>query len=239
MKATIVYALFVVLIGVAVPSAQAGEEPLKNLKERFSYALGLQIGNDIAQMKDKLDGGSFMRGIQDRIAGKEPLLNPAEIVTVKETFQKNMHEEMMKENQALSAKNKSAADAFLATNKTRKEVKTTASGLQYEILTPGNGPQPKASDKVKVHYQGTLLDGTVFDSSYERKEPVSFVLNQVIAGWTEGLQQMSVGAKYRLFIPADLAYGQRGAPPKIGGDAALIFEVELLEIVKTTDKPLP
>ena len=231
MKITILYALVVVLIGTVIPSAQAGEEPLKNLKERFSYAFGFQIGDDIAQMKDKLDAALFMRGIQDRITGKEALMNPAEIVAAKEEFQKGMREEILKENQDLAAKNKSAAEAFLATNKTRKAVKTTASGLQYEVLIPGKGPKPDASSKVKVHYQGTLLDGTVFDSSYQRKEPVSFALNQVIAGWTEGLQLMSVGAKYRLFIPANLAYGRRGAPPKIGGDAALIFEVELLEIM--------
>ena len=233
MKVTIIHLLVVILMGwLTIPSAHAGEKPLTTLKERFSYSLGLQTGSDIDQMKGKLDAAAFIRGIQDHLDGKKPLLTPGEIVKVKEAFQKIMREEIQKQVQALENKNRSEGTAFLTTNKKRKEVKTTASGLQYEILKPGFGPKPKATDKVKVHYRGTLLDGTEFDSSYKRKKPVSFALNRVIAGWTEGLQLMPVGAKYRLFIPAELAYGKRGAPPKIGGGATLTFDVELLDIVK-------
>ncbi|MEO5364133.1 MAG: FKBP-type peptidyl-prolyl cis-trans isomerase [Magnetococcus sp. DMHC-8] len=233
MKTMTVCAVALLMTGwIAIPSAQAGDEPLKTLKERFSYSLGMQIGSDISQMKDKLDSASFMRGIQDHLGGKTPLLTPDEVAKTKEEFQKTMQEEMQKESQTVANKNRTEGEAFLAKNKERKEVTTTVSGLQYEVLTPGNGPKPKATDTVKVHYQGTLLDGTEFDSSYKRKEPVSFPLDRVIPGWTEGLQLMPVGAKYRFFIPADLAYGKRGAPPKIGGDATLKFEVELLEIVK-------
>jgi FKBP-type peptidyl-prolyl cis-trans isomerase len=233
MKATTVRSVALLLTGwMAIPVAQAGDEPLKTLKERFSYSLGLQIGNDISQMKDKLDSSSFMRGIQDHLGGKKPLLTPDEVAKVKEEFQKSMQEEMQKESLTIATKNRAEGEAFLAKNKERKEVTTTASGLQYEVVTPGNGPKPKSTDTVKVHYQGTLLDGTEFDSSYKRKEPVSLPLDRVIPGWTEGLQLMPTGAKYRFYIPADLAYGKRGAPPKIGSDATLKFEVELLEIVK-------
>lgn len=233
MKTMLARSVALLLTGwIAIPYAQASDEPLKTLKERFSYSLGLQIGNDISQMKDKLDSDSFMRGIQDYMGGKKPMLTPEEMAKAKEEFQKSMQEEMQKEAQTRSSKNRAEGDAFLAKNKERKEVTTTASGLQYEVLTPGNGEKPQASSTVKVHYQGTLLDGTEFDSSYKRKEPVSFPLDRVIPGWTEGLQLMPVGAKYRFFIPSELAYGSRGAPPKIGGDATLKFEVELLEIVK-------
>lgn len=233
MKATTFRPVVLLLAGwISIPVAQAGEDPPKTLKERFSYSLGLQIGNDISQMKDKLDSVSFMRGLQDHLDGKKPLLTPDEMAKVKEEFQKTMQEEMQQEAQAIATRNRTTGEAFLAKNKERKEVTTTASGLQYEVLTPGSGPKPKATDTVKVHYQGTLLDGTEFDSSYKRKEPVSFPLDRVIPGWTEGLQLMPTGAKYRFYIPADLAYGKRGAPPKIGSDATLKFEVELLEIVK-------
>ncbi|MBF0161826.1 MAG: FKBP-type peptidyl-prolyl cis-trans isomerase [Magnetococcales bacterium] len=237
MKQTTLHAIALLMTGwMAIPAAQAGEEPPKTLKERFSYALGQRIGADVSQMKDKLDAAAFMRGLQDHMGGKPSLMSPDEVAKTNEEFQKTMQEEMQKEAQLTTNKNRSEGESFLAKNKERKEVTTTVSGLQYEVITPGNGPKPLATDTVKVHYQGTLLDGTEFDSSYKRKEPVSFPLDRVIPGWTEGLQLMPVGAKYRFFIPAELAYGKRGAPPKIGGDATLKFEVELLEIVKTGGK---
>ena len=233
MKTMLVRSVALLLTGwIAIPCAQAGDEPPKTLKERFSYSLGLQVGDDVTQMKDKLDPAAFMRGLQDHLGGKKELMTPEEVVQTREEFQKTMHADMQKEAQTIANKNHTEGEAFLAKNKERKEVTTTVSGLQYEVITPGTGPKPKATDTVKVHYQGTLLDGTEFDSSYKRNEPVSFPLGKVIPGWTEGLQLMPTGAKYRFFIPADLAYGKRGAPPKIGGDATLKFEVELLEIVK-------
>jgi len=129
-------------------------------------------------------------------------------------------------------KNKATGDAFLAENKKKEGVVATASGLQYKILKEGTGDQPKATDKVKVHYRGTTISGKEFDSSYARKEPIVFALNEVIKGWTEGVQLMKVGAKFQFFIPSDLAYGKRGAPPDIGPNETLIFEVELLAIEK-------
>lgn len=232
MKNRLLRLLTVLLAGwLTLSSAYAEEAPLTTLTERFSYSLGLQIGSDVGQMRGRIDAPSFLRGIQDRLMDREPLLTPGEVVKVKEAFQKTMREAIQKERQAHTAKNRTDGETFLANNEQRKEVTATATGLQYEILVPGSGPKPKATDTVKVHYRGTLLDGTEFDSSYARKQPTSFRLNQVISGWTEGLQLMPVGAKYRLFIPAGLAYGSRGAPPKIGGDATLIFEVELLEIM--------
>ncbi|MBF0461188.1 MAG: FKBP-type peptidyl-prolyl cis-trans isomerase [Magnetococcales bacterium] len=235
MKIMIVRSLALLMTGwIAIPCAQAGDEPPKTLKERFSYALGMQMGNDIGQMsaKDKLDSALFLRGLKDQLDGKKTLLTAEDADKTREEFQKSMHDEMIKEAQEAANKNRTEGEAFLAKNKERKEVTTTVSGLQYEVITPGNGPKPKATDTVKVHYLGTLLDGTEFDNSYARKEPVTFPLDRVIPGWTEGLQLMPVGAKYRFFIPADLAYGKRGAPPKIGGGSTLKFEVELLEIVK-------
>jgi FKBP-type peptidyl-prolyl cis-trans isomerase len=232
MKTLLARSATLLLLGaLSLASAHADDAP-KALKDRFSYALGLQIGTDISQMKDKLDANFFIRGIQDQLAGKKLLMTPEEVGKAKEEFQKSMLEEMQKESQSTANKNRGEGELFLAKNKERKGVVTTPSGLQYEILTPGSGPKPKATDTVKVHYQGTLIDGSEFDSSYKRKEPVSFPLDRVIPGWTEGLQLMPVGAKYRFFIPSELAYGKRGAPPKIGGDATLQFEVELIEIVK-------
>lgn len=233
MKMATIHSLAIILTGwLTISSAHAESPPLKTLKERFSYSLGLKIGTDITKMKERLDTAAFMRGIQDHLGGKKPLLTPEEMAKAKEIFQKNMQQEMQKEKHGIASKNQTAGKAFLATNKKRKEVTTTPSGLQYEVITPGQGRKPTATEKVKVHYRGTLLDGTEFDSSYKRKEPVSFSLNRVIVGWKEGLKLMPVGAKYRLFIPSELAYGKRGAPPKIGGNATLIFEVELLEIVQ-------
>ncbi|MBF0096317.1 MAG: FKBP-type peptidyl-prolyl cis-trans isomerase [Magnetococcales bacterium] len=232
MKTLLARSATLLLLGaLSLASAHADDAP-KALKDRFSYALGLQIGTDISQMKDKLDANFFIRGIQDQLAGKKLLMTPEEVGKAKEEFQKGMLEEMQKESQSTANKNRSEGELFLAKNKERKGVVSTPSGLQYEILTPGSGPKPKATDTVKVHYQGTLIDGSEFDSSYKRKEPATFPLDRVIPGWTEGLQLMPVGSKYRFFIPSELAYGKRGAPPKIGGDATLQFEVELLEIVK-------
>ena len=233
MKITTILTLSLLMTGWgAIPMAQASDATPKTLKERFSYSLGLRIGNDISLMKDKLDPASFMQGLKDHMEGKTPLMSPEEVAKANEEFQKIMRGKMQQEAQATTNQNRAAGEAFLAKNKGRKEVTTTVSGLQYEVITSGNGPKPKATDVVRVHYRGTLLDGTEFDSSYKRKAPVSFPLNRVIPGWTEGLQLMPVGAKYRFFIPSQLAYGKRGAPPNIGGDATLTFDVELLEIVK-------
>ena len=154
------------------------------------------------------------------------------LAMLKKIFQGTRGKNIAQDSQAIADKNYTEGKTFLDTNKERQGVVTTSSGLQYEILTPGDGPKPETTSTVKVHYQGTFLDGTEFDSSYQQNQPASFAMNRIIAGWKEGLLLMPEGAKYRLFIPSKLAYGRDGAPPVIGGNATLIFDVELLEIVR-------
>ena len=150
---------------------------------------------------------------------------------VQKSFAERLQAKRAAEMQAAATKNKAEGEAFLSKNKSAPGVKTTASGLQYKVITEGKGPKPTGSDQVKVHYTGTLLDGTKFDSSYDRGQPAQFALNGVIKGWTEALQLMNVGSKYKLFVPSDLGYGENGTPGPIGPNATLIFEVELLEVV--------
>lgn len=193
--------------------------------EKISYALGLSLGNNLLSSGiDKLDVAKLAKGIQDVMEQNEPEMSYQEAQeTMNEYFealQKKASEGAIK-----------AGQDFLAKNAERKEVTTLESGLQYEILTPGNGTTPKASDTVKVHYHGTLIDGQVFDSSVQRGEPATFGVTQVIRGWVEALQLMPVGSKWRLFIPSDLAYGAQGAGKSIGPHTTLIFDVELIDIV--------
>lgn len=193
--------------------------------EKISYALGLSLGNNLLSSGiDKLDVAKLAKGIQDVMEQNEPEMSYQEAQeTMNEYFealQKKASEGAIK-----------AGQDFLAKNAERKEVTTLESGLQYEILTPGNGTTPKASDTVKVHYHGTLIDGQVFDSSVQRGEPATFGVTQVIRGWVEALQLMPVGSKWRLFIPSDLAYGAQGAGKAIGPHTTLIFDVELIDIV--------
>lgn len=192
--------------------------------DKLSYALGLSLGNNLLNSGVKtLNISDFSEGIQDVLQQKN----------LKLTFEEaqraiNEYFEQLQAN--VREKNISEGKAFLETNSKRPEVKTTASGLQYEVITEGNGVIPKASDRVKVHYHGTLIDGSVFDSSVRRGEPATFGVTQVIPGWVEALQLMPVGSKWKLFIPSKLAYGAQGAGQHIGPDATLIFEVELLGI---------
>lgn len=193
--------------------------------EKISYALGLSLGNNLINSGiSELDYAKLAKGIQDVLEQNQPELSYQEAQQVINTF-----------FEALQAKASEAAIAtgknFLAENAKRPEVVTLASGLQYEILTKGTGNIAKASDTVKVHYHGTLIDGNVFDSSVNRGEPATFGVTQVISGWVEALQLMSVGSKWKLFIPSDLAYGAQGAGQAIGPHTTLVFEVELLDIV--------
>lgn len=193
--------------------------------EKVSYALGLSLGNNLlGSGVTALDYAKLAKGIQDVMEQKEPEISYQEAQgTINEFFQ------------ALQAKVSEAAQqegkAFLAENGQRSEVVTTASGLQYEVITAGTGAIPAASDSVKVHYHGSLIDGTVFDSSVNRGEPATFGVTQVISGWVEALQLMPVGSKWKLYIPSDLAYGAQGAGQSIAPHTTLIFEVELLDIV--------
>lgn len=193
--------------------------------DKISYALGLSIGNNFMSSGiKKVDFDSFLKGMQDVINGEPVAISYDEAQQLLNEFFSKLQEERLDINLK-------AGEEFLAINKNRPGVVTLPSGLQYEILKEGNGPKPSATDQVKCHYHGTLIDGTVFDSSVERGEPATFGVNQVIPGWVEALQLMPVGSKWKLFIPSNLAYGKAGAGQAIEPNSALIFEVEILDIV--------
>ncbi len=199
--------------------------------DKLSYALGIGIGSQLAGMGAKeLDIDDFAQAIKDVISGSELKVDNAEA----QTLVQNFFQEQEAKQQAAAAEAgkvaKAAGEAFLAENGKKDGVVTLPSGLQYQVLKEGDGKKPSATDQVVCHYEGTLIDGTVFDSSYQRNQPATFGLNQVIAGWTEGVQLMQEGAKYRFFIPYNLAYGERGAGAQIPPFAALVFDVELIEV---------
>ena len=209
---------------------------LKDPKLRASYALGADIGSNLKRQELDLDAKALAAGISDAIGGKTAL-TPAEVQETLAELRKQYMAQMeskakVAESKAKVAGSKNLKDGedFLAANGKKDGVKTTASGLQYKVIKSGSGATPKPSDEVKVHYHGTLIDGTVFDSSVERGEPISFPVTGVIPGWVEALQLMKVGDKWQIYIPSKLAYGERGSGPKIGPNAALIFDVELLGI---------
>ena len=214
------------------PEEKAEEAPapkeLTTLNEKISYVAGQDIGKSLKSRGTDIDLDIVIEGIQDSFTEKESLITPEDAIQVKKEYAKMIREEHEKKNKETAEKNKIEGDAFLAENKKKEGVKTTESGLQYEVITAGEGSKPKATDQVSVHYVGTLIDGTEFDSSHKRGQPATFFLNRVVKGWTEGLQLMPVGSKYRFYIPSELGYGERGAGPKIGPNATLTFEVELL-----------
>ena len=200
--------------------------------DKVSYALGLGIGRQLSQMgADDLDIDDFAKAIKDILAGKKPEIDDAEA----QTLVKNFFEKQEAKQRAAAAEKfketKEKGEAYLAENAKKEGVVTLPSGLQYQVIKEGNGRRPKATDKVKCHYEGMLVDGTLFDSSIQRGEPATFPLNGVIKGWTEGLQLMQEGAKYRFFIPYHLGYGENGAGASIPPFAALVFDVELIEVV--------
>ncbi|MBN2640746.1 MAG: FKBP-type peptidyl-prolyl cis-trans isomerase [Victivallales bacterium] len=204
---------------------------LKNEAEKTSYALGMDIGASFKKLPVEIDLESAVAGMSAIFNDEKPQLGQQEFVELMQKFQMQLKQAGEKHAQELAGKNKQQEKDFLAANKKADGVVETASGLQYQVLETGDGEKPSAESVVKVHYTGTLPDGSVFDSSVQRGEPAQFPVNGVIAGWTEALQLMQVGSKYRLFIPAGLAYGSRGAGQSIGPDQMLIFEVELLDIV--------
>lgn len=199
--------------------------------DKLSYALGIGIGSQLAGMGAKeLNIDDFAQAIKDVISGSELKVDNAEA----QTLVQNFFQEQEAKQQAAAAEAgkaaKAAGEAFLAENGKKDGVVTLPSGLQYQVLKEGDGKKPSATDQVVCHYEGTLIDGIIFDSSYQRNQPATFGLNQVIAGWTEGVQLMQEGAKYRFFIPYNLAYGERGAGAQIPPFAALVFDVELIEV---------
>ena len=204
-------------------SAAATDVSIETDEQRYSYGLGMLIGERVLKQYDAVDYDLLLAGMKAQHQNQE-----TKITLQQATEALNQHMEAMFAEQ--SAANKARGEEFLAANAKMEGVKVTDSGLQYSVITKGDGPRPAATDEVTVHYRGTLIDGTEFDSSYSRGEPTSFRLNEVIPGWTEGVQLMSVGSKYRFVVPYDLAYGERGAGGAIGPFEALIFEVELLEI---------
>jgi len=199
---------------------------LKNQKDKVSYIIGMDIGNNLKKQSIDIDPNILAKGLKDSLTSGKPLLTEKEIQETMAAFQK----EMMAKKEEVAKQNKKDGETFLSENKKKEGVKTLPSGLQYKVIKAGAGKKPKSTDTVTVHYRGTLINGTEFDSSYKRGQTVSFQVSGVIPGWTEALQLMEEGAKWQLFIPSNLAYGERGAGGVIGPNATLIFEVELVSI---------
>ena len=210
--------------------AEAPPLSLDSDKAKFSYAIGMDIGKNLQNFGANIETDVLITALKDSLEGKESRIPAEESKKIIQAFLKKQAEEKAAEQKIAGEHNKAAGLKFLAENSKKAGVTTTASGLQYEVIKQGDGAKPKATDKVKVHYRGTLLDGTEFDSSYKRGQPISFPLNGVIPGWTEGVQLMKVGSTFKFVIPSELAYGDRGAGPQIGPGNTLIFEVELLAI---------
>ena len=223
--------------GTAAKSATAAPA-LTTRKQKFSYALGMNIGSGLgANLKKQaveVDPAIVAQGLKDSLAGTKTRLTDDEAKAVLTEVQNEVRKQSQEKAQEAGATNKKEGEAFLAANKSKDGVVTLPSGLQYKILTAGTGPKPTASDSVVCNYRGTLINGTEFDSSYKRGQPATFGVGQVIKGWTEALQLMPVGSKWQLVIPSSLAYGERGAGADIGPDSTLIFEVELLSIQDKT-----
>ncbi len=243
MKKIISVAIVFVLFGF-VACQKAGnaaqvskKEDLDTQMKKVSYAIGLDIGKNFKARSMDIDLVAMMKGLQDGKQGAEPLFKEDEIQKFMTQFRDDMMKAEQDKRQAQGKENKVKEETFLKENAQKPGVKVTASGLQYRVLSEGTGPLPKESDTVKVHYRGTLLDGTEFDSSYKRNEPAVFPLKGVIPGWTEALQLMKVGSKYQVFLPSRLAYGENGAGQAIGPNATLVFEVELLGIEKPAPEP--
>lgn len=206
---------------------------LKDEKARISYMIGMDIGKTLEQVKDEVDVATLEKALRTSLEGGKPLMTEEQAAKVREAFAQKIQAKRIAEQMQAASKNLKAGQDFLATNGKKPGVVTTPSGLQYQVITAGTGPKPKESDIVRVHYTGTLLDGTKFDSSLDRGQPATIPLQQVVPGWREGIQLMPVGSKYRLWIPGNLAYGEQGTPGgPIGPNATLVFEVELLGIEK-------
>jgi FKBP-type peptidyl-prolyl cis-trans isomerase FklB len=228
MKRTV---LAVVILMAAVPVMASAQEAaaLKSDKDKLSYAMGMDLAGQLKANAVEIDPAIFAKGMQDLFAGKT-LLTDTDAKAIISALQKSMLVKRTSELQAAAAKNKKEGEAFLAANKAKAGVVTLPSGVQYKAITIGTGPKPTVEQNVVCNYRGTLIDGKEFDSSYKRGQPATFPVKGVIKGWTEVLQLMPVGSKWQVFIPSDLAYGERGAGADIGPNATLIFEIELVAI---------
>jgi FKBP-type peptidyl-prolyl cis-trans isomerase len=234
-KVVAVIALAVFFAGQFSCGAKEGgavKPKMKTFMEQYSYMIGLDIGKTLKGMNTEVNDNALVWGIRDILKNRPQLLTAKTLDSIKQEFSTIMQQKQTSMMKEVGGKNQQEGDAFLAGNKTKPGVITTASGLQYTVITQGSGPKPKVTDKVKVHYEGTLLDGKEFDSSIKRGQPAIFPLGGIIPAWSEGLQLMNVGSKYKLFVPPNLAYGERGAGQDIGPNSVLVFEVELLGIEK-------
>ena len=226
----------VVLLAATVVGAQTAQSKptgtFSTEKDKVSYAIGVDIGTNFKKQGIDINPEMFGKGLADSWVGGKLLLTEEEVRATLTAFQNELRQKAQDRAKVQAETNKKEGDAFLAANKNNPAVMTTASGLQYKVITEGKGPKPTPEDTVSVNYRGTLIDGTEFDSSYKRNQPATFPVKGVIPGWTEALQLMPVGSKWQLVIPANLAYGDRGAGAVIGPGAVLTFEVELLSIEK-------
>lgn len=226
-------------VGLAEVPAQEDEKPAAEkpaadapmtTKDKASYAIGRNIGNNFVQQEIELDAKWVARGIADAIAKKDAPLSDEDLEAAVNEFRRELFAKREMQLQAVASKNANDGKAFLEANAKKEGVEVLPSGLQYKVIEAGDGPMPEPTDQVSTHYEGTLIDGTVFDSSYQRGEPATFPVNQVIKGWQEALPKMKVGSKWQIFVPSDLAYGERGAGENIGPNETLIFTIELLGI---------
>jgi len=225
-----IIALSLVFILLACEGNTQGKTELKTQLDSVSYSIGLDIGRNLKQQSVDVNPDVLARGIRDVVGGNAPLLTDEQVRATLAAFQQQMKVKQQEKLKEAGEKGKQEGEAFLVENKKEKGIITLPSGLQYKVLTMGAGPKLKAEQTVRVHYQGKLIDGTEFDSSYKRGEPAVFPVKGVIAGWTEALELMPVGSKWQLFIPSNLAYGESGAGQVIPRNATLIFDVELLSI---------
>ena len=232
------------LSGLSAACAQdaAAETALETDLQKVSYAIGLNMGQSMQQQGAEFDLELLFEGLEDGYTGGESRMDEQQVQQVLQAFQQQMMAKQQQQYQQELTKNQAAADEFLAQNAQAEGVQQTESGLQYQIVEPGTGEQPTAEDTVTVHYKGTTLSGTQFDSSYDRGQPTTFGVNQVIQGWQEALPMMKEGAKWKVWVPPALGYAERGAPPKIGPNELLVFEMELLEVAdeaEPAEEPAP
>ncbi|MFL6233880.1 MAG: FKBP-type peptidyl-prolyl cis-trans isomerase [Thermoanaerobaculia bacterium] len=219
------------------PAAPSSAAAGLSLNDKASYVIGYNLGRTLKQNEVQANSDLINKGLAAGLAGEKGMLTDEEMQSTMQAFQQQVQGQQQAKAKVLGEKNKTEGEAFLAKNKARPGVKTTASGLQYEVLKEGTGASPKPTDTVTVNYKGTLMNGTTFDSSYDRGQPATFVLNQVIPGWTEGVQLMKPGAKYKFYLPSSLGYGEQGAGGVIGPNAPLVFEVELLSVGQPAAAP--
>jgi FKBP-type peptidyl-prolyl cis-trans isomerase FklB len=220
------------MVGLLVANLSYAQDALTTQQEKLGYAIGMNIGQSMKKQDLEADADQIAAGLLASFKGDKTLLTVEEMAEILTAYQQEMQMKMVAEASAAAAENTKKAEEYLKANGAKDDVKTLPSGLQYKVITAGTGASPTAESTVEVHYKGTLVDGTEFDSSYKRGEPASFPVGGVIPGWTEALQLMKEGDKWELAIPPTLAYGERGAPPVIPPNSALVFEVELLKIVQ-------